>query len=115
MLQLTPHQRFFLGIEPLDFRKGIDAIAAICESRLKHDPMSGALFIFTNRSRVAIKILVYDGQGFWLCTKRFSQGKLAWWPQSSTDTYSMTAQQLYTLLYQGNPMETHFKEDWKRI
>ena len=43
MLQITPHHRFFLGIEPLDFRKGIDAIAAYCKQRLQADPMSGAI------------------------------------------------------------------------
>jgi transposase len=45
--------------------------------------MSGTLFLFRNRSGTAIKLLTYDGQGYWLCLKRFSQGKLQWWPTAA--------------------------------
>ena len=83
MLQLTPQQRFFLGVEPIDFRKGIDGIVNICELKLETDPMTGAWFAFTNKGRTAVKLFVYDGQGYWLCIKRFSHGKLAWWPKGS--------------------------------
>jgi len=86
MLQITPQQTIFVAIKPVDFRKGIDGLAALCRSQLNHDPFSGALFVFTNRQRTAVKIIVYDGQGFWLCMKRFSQGKLAWWPTANTPT-----------------------------
>ena len=88
MLQLTPQQRFFLGVEPIDFRKGIDGIVNICELKLETDPMTGAWFAFTNKGRTAVKLLVYDGQGYWLCIKRFSHGKLAWWPKGSHSAVS---------------------------
>lgn len=114
MLQITPHQKFYLGLEPLDFRKGIDAIAAVCHQKLLTDPMSGILFIFTNRRRTAIKILVYDGQGFWLCLKRFSRGCLAWWPQSLAACH-LSASQLQILLYQGDPTQADIPLDWKPI
>lgn len=114
MMQITPHQKFFLCIEPLDFRKGIDAIAAVCKQKLLSDPMNGTLFVFVNRQRTAIKILVYDGQGFWLCMKRFSRGRLAWWP-GSADTSHISASQLQILLYQGNPTRADIPTDWKRI
>lgn len=83
MLQITPQQTIFIAINPVDFRKGIDGLAALCRSQLNHDPFSGALFVFTNRQRTAVKIIVYDGQGFWLCMKRFSQGKLAGGPHQA--------------------------------
>lgn len=114
MLQITPHQKFFLSIEPLDFRKGIDAIVAVCKQKLLADPMSGVLFVFTNRQRTAVKILVYDGQGFWLCMKRFSRGRLAWWPQSYASSH-VSASQLQILLYQGDPSQSEIPPDWKRI
>lgn len=114
MLQITPHQKFFLSIEPLDFRKGIDAIAAVCKQKLLSDPMSGVLFVFTNRQRTAVKILVYDGQGFWLCMKRFSRGRLAWWPKSLASSH-ISASQLQILLYQGDPTRADIPLDWKRI
>jgi transposase len=115
MLQITPHHRFFLGIEPLDFRKGIDAIAAYCKQRLQTDPMSGAWFVFANRGRTAVKLLVYDGQGYWLCMKRFSQGRLAWWPKDVAASQSISAQHLQILLYQGDPSMSKIPADWKRI
>ena len=70
MIQLTPHMRILVAVEPIDFRAGIDALAAACTARLDADPFSGALFVFGNRARTAIKILVYDGQGFWLCANQ---------------------------------------------
>jgi len=115
MLQLTPQQRFFLGIAPLDFRKGIDGIVAVCKQKLQADPMGGAWFVFTNRNRTAIKLLVYDGQGYWLCMKRFSQGRLRWWPKELTASTMISVQHLQVLLYQGDPSATYIPPDWKRV
>jgi len=67
MIQITPQMRILLAVEPADFRKGIDGLAQLCRQRLQADPLSGAMFVFSNRRRKALKILVYDGQGFWLC------------------------------------------------
>ena len=69
--------------------------------------MSGILFVFANRQRTAVKILVYDGQGFWLCMKRFSRGRLAWWPESSASSH-VSASQLQILLYQGDPIALRY-------
>jgi len=115
MLQLTPQQRFYLGIAPLDFRKGIDGIVAVCKQKLDADPMSGAWFVFTNRSRTAIKLLVYDGQGYWLCMKRFSQGRLSWWPRDTADCQTISVQHLQVLLYQGDPSMIYIPPDWKPV
>lgn len=76
MLQVTPHHRLMLAVNPADFRRGIDGLAALCRQSLGEDPFSGAVFIFTNRSRKAVRILVFDGNGFWLVAKRFSKGRL---------------------------------------
>ena len=67
MIQITPQMRLLLAVEPVDFRKGIDGLVQVCRQRLNTDPMTGALFVFANRRRRALKILMYDGQGFWLC------------------------------------------------
>jgi transposase len=53
-----------------------DGLAALCRQKFEQDSMSGCAFIFRNRRRTSIKILFYDGQGFWLCQKRFSQGHM---------------------------------------
>ncbi|MEA1053685.1 IS66 family insertion sequence element accessory protein TnpB [Lamprobacter modestohalophilus] len=71
MIQLSPQSRIFVALEPADFRRGIDGLAALCRQRLAQDPFSGAIFVFRNRRKSALKLLCYDGQGFWLCQKRF--------------------------------------------
>jgi transposase len=65
-LQLTPQSRIFLALEPVDFRKGIDRLAAVCRQALAENPLSGALYVFRNRAGTTLKILCYDGQGYWL-------------------------------------------------
>jgi transposase len=115
MIQITPHQKLWLAIKPADFRCGIDGLAAICRQQLNENPLSGHLFVFTNRRRIAVKILSYDGQGFWLCAKRFSKGRLAWWPTNTAALYAITPTQLHILLYQGHPLEVKIPQDWKPI
>ena len=59
MLQLTPQSRIFLATEPVDFRKGIDGLAAVCRLVLREQPLSGAIFVFRNRAATTLKLLVY--------------------------------------------------------
>lgn len=117
MIQLTPHISMFLSVCHTDFRKGIDSLAALCQQQLKRDPMSGAMFVFTNRRRTSVKILSYDGSGFWLCMKRFSSGQLKWWPahKSGQDTFSIDITQMTILLNQGHPMKVSIDEPWRKI
>lgn len=115
MLQLTPQQRLVLIIKPIDFRKGMDSLAAFCRLVLNVSPNDGTLFVFVNKQRTAVKILVYDGQGYWLCIKRFSAGKLKWWPTCSQDAYLIDAKKLQVLLYQGNPMQADIPADRCRV
>ena len=104
MIQITPQMRILLAVEPADFRKGIDGLAQLCRQRLQADPLSGAMFVFSNRRRKALKILVYDGQGFWLCQKRLSQGRFTWWPGTTeAATARLDVHQVQLLLWNGNP------------
>jgi transposase len=83
MLQITPQMKILVAVEPADFRKGIDGLVRLCKESLGHDPFAGTVFVFRNRRGTAIKVLVYDGQGFWLCHKRLSEGRFRWWPSAS--------------------------------
>ena len=74
MLQLTPQSTILVATAHVDFRKGIDGLAAICRNLIQVDPLSGTLFLFYNRCKTSFKILVFDGQGFWLIQKRLSKG-----------------------------------------
>lgn len=104
-----------LAVESVDFRKGICGLKAICQQKLSCDPFSGTIFSFTNRSRTSVKLLVYDASGFWLCLKRFSRGKLTWWPSAATKTFSLRASELQILLAQGNPIKAAIPEDWRCV
>ena len=116
MLQITAHSKISLAIQPIDFRRGIDGIAAVCKQTLSQDPMSGVLFIFRNRLKTMIRILCFDGQGFWLCTKRLSSGRFKWWPnQTDAIIKAIDHKELYTLIHNGNPVTAKFDDDWKPI
>ena len=80
VLQITPQMTILVAVEPADFRKGIDGLARLCQEALQQDPFTGVVFVFRNRNATALKVLIYDGQGFWLCHKRLSQGRFRWWP-----------------------------------
>ena len=64
MLQLAPQMRILVAVESVDGRKGIDGLAQVCRQKLAEDPFSGCVFIFKNRRGTSLKILAYDGQGF---------------------------------------------------
>jgi transposase len=116
MIQITPHMRILVAIQPADFRKGIDGIARICRATLLADPFSGTVFVFRNRRKTAIKVLVYDGQGFWLCYKRLSQGKFRFWPSDSDEkATSLCAHELHVLLSGGDPALAQGMPLWRRI
>lgn len=115
MIQLTPHMRILVAVDPADFRKGIDGLAAVCRDRMERDPFSGAVFVFRNRRATAVKILVYDGQGFWLCQKRLSKGRFRWWPGGSGTAEGLGAHQLSVLLFGGNPAASKGAADWRPI
>ena len=116
MIQITPHMRVLIAIEPADFRRGIDGLARVCREALSEDPFSGAMFVFRNRRKKGIKILMYDGQGFWLCYKRLSSGRFCYWPQSAFDKVTrLQAHQLQVLLSAGDPNRVPAAPQWRPI
>lgn len=116
MLQITPQMKILVAVEPADFRKGIDGLVQLCKETLRQDPFAGAVFVFRNRRGTAIKVLVYDGQGFWLCHKRLSEGRFRWWPSSPDGrTQSLLAHQLSVLFSAGNPKRTSAAPQWRSV
>lgn len=116
MIQITPQMRILVAVEPVDFRKGIDGLARICRDVMGSDPFSGYMFVFRNRRKTAIKVLMYDGQGFWLCQKRLSQGRFHWWPGEGRDRLTLLAvHELQLLIWAGNPNDTRVSPQWKKL
>lgn len=124
MLAITPQMKILVAVEPADFRKGIDGLVRLCKDTLGQDPFSGVVFCFRNRRGTALKVLVYDGQGFWLCHKRLSEGRFGWWPAASSAerptspdaiTKRLAAHQLSVLFSAGNPERTAAAPDWRPV
>lgn len=116
MLQLTPHLRILVALEPVDFRNGIGGLVRCCQAALGEDPFRGTVFAFRNRRATAVKTLAYDGQGFWLCQKRLSMGKFRWWPARKGErAQPLAAHELQVLLSAGDPMGTQAAPPWRPV
>ena len=116
MIQITPQMRLLVAVAPADFRRGIDGLARICREALRSDPFSGTVFVFRNRRGTAIKILAYDGQGFWLCQKRLSKGRFLHWPgHAGAAQHELLAHELQVLLAGGHPERTLAAPQWRRV
>lgn len=97
-MHITHDTRLLLATQPADFRKGLDGFIALCRVSLAQDPRSNTRFVFINKSKTMIRALSYDGTGFWLMTKRLSNGKFRGWPTQGETVNSYTATQLSQLL-----------------
>jgi transposase len=115
MIQITPQMRVLVAVEAVDFRRGIDGLSRVCREALDADPFSGIVFVFRNRRRTAVKVLVYDGQGFWLCHKRLSTGRFRCWPDGEQRRSSLRAHELHVLLSAGDPAATGAAPVWRRV
>lgn len=74
MLSLSGRQSIFAYTAPVDFRKQHDGLVALVREQLETDPFDGSLFVFFNKRRDRIKLLLWDGNGFWLVYKRLETG-----------------------------------------
>ena len=113
MIALSPQSRSYVAVEPVDFRKGIRGLKSICRNYLQQDSDSGVLFLFRNRRMDTIKILVYDGQGYWLMQKRLSRGKFPWWPEAKGKGTHLNYKKLQLII--NVALDTRFDDDWKRV
>ena len=89
MFGLTTATRVFAAANPIDMRKGFDGLFGLVRDSLAEDPLSGHLFLFTNRQKTRLKVLVFDGSGLWVCSKRLEKGCFAW-PSTQPGQSSIT-------------------------
>lgn len=118
MIQVTPHMRVLVAVEPTDFRKGIDGLCRACKHELEADPFSGTVFVFRNRPATSVKVLVYDGQGFWLAQKRLSAGRFRFWPVAaarSKKVRPLEPHELGVLLAGGDPEAAGGAPPWRKV
>ena len=97
MIAVPPGVRILLAARPVDFRNGMDGLAALVQWALQADPFAGHVFIFRPKRADRVKILVYDGTGLCLYTKRLEAGRFCW-PSPTEGVVRLTSAQLATLL-----------------
>lgn len=117
MIQFPANANVIVMHEPISFRNGIDGTAGIARVVLKTEPMDGAFFVFRNKVGHMLRILYFDGGGFWLCTRRLSQGRYSWWPtgDGAAPCSPLLARELQILVWGGDPKSGTFPELWRRI
>ena len=115
MIQISAPMRVLVAIEPVDGRKGIDSLARLCQDKLAEDPFSGCVFVFRSRSGTSIRLLAYDGQGYWLAQKRLSKGRFKWWPQADTPAKPLEAYEAQLLLAAGDVSQVRAAPMWRRV
>ncbi len=97
MIRATANVRIWLATQPLDMRRSFDALAEHVRTILAHDPLSGHLFVFRNRSAQRVKILWWDQDGYALYYKRLERGAFQF-PRSSATAVEISSDQLLRLL-----------------
>jgi transposase len=114
VIQIAPQMRILVAVESVDGRKGIDSLVRLCQDKLAADPFSGCVFIFRSRRATSIRLLAYDGQGFWLAQKRLSKGRFVWWPSGIGTAQALEAHEAQILLAAGNPA-VEAAPMWRRV
>jgi transposase len=110
MLSVSAATRVLVALEPVDLRGSFNRLHGWVSERLKEDPLSGHLFVFTNRQRNRLKVLYWDGSGLWVCAKRLEQGRFSW-PRGGGASLSLRSEQWSALIH---GLEIRAKADWYR-
>jgi transposase len=113
MFGLGPATKIYIAVEAVDMRKGFDGLYGLVRDHLGHDPLSGHLFLFANRTRTRLKVLVWDGSGLWVCAKRLEKGRFRWPDLERERSATMRAEEL-ALLLNGLDLKQVKPRDWYR-
>jgi len=98
-------KKVLIATRPVDFRKGMDGLAAVVKEHLAADPFSGTVFVFRSRRADRVKLIWWDGTGLCLLHKRLEEGQFRW-PRIEDGVMRLSATQLAALL-EGL--------DWRRV
>jgi transposase len=116
MFGLGPATKIYLGVAAVDMRKGFDGLYGLVRDQLGHDPLSGHVFLFSNRNRTRLKALVWDGSGLWVCGKRLEKGRFRWPVAAAEQEQSvvMRAEELAMLLNGLDLKQAQPRRGWYR-
>jgi transposase len=105
--------KIYLSVEAIDMRKGFEGLYGVVRDTLGHDPLSGHLFLFTNKTRTRLKALVWDGSGLWVCAKRLEKGRFRWPQADGRNSVTMRSEEL-AMLVNGLDVKHTRPRNWYR-
>jgi len=105
--------KIYIALDAVDMRKGFEGLYGLVRDQLGQDPLSGHLFLFTNRTRTRLKALVWDGSGLWVCAKRLEKGRFHWPAAQPGRSVTMRAEEL-AMLVNGLDFKQTEARNWYR-
>jgi transposase len=113
MLSFPGSLKVFVALEACDMRKSFDGLWQVAEQKLRQNPKSGAIFVFTNKRRNRLKILYWDGSGVWVMAKRLEKGTFSWPASTESGTPKITlAPEALSLLLDGVDLRDGCRRAW---
>ena len=110
MLNVSGTTRVLVATAPVDLRGSFNRLHGLVVEQLQEDPLSGHLFVFTNRRRNRLKVLYWDGSGLWVCAKRLEKGRFTW-PVSDQGRVSLRGEEFSALIH---GLHVQAKAGWYR-
>ena len=109
--------KIYIAVEAIDMRKGFEGLHGLVRDHLRQEPLSGHLFLFTNKTKTRLKALVWDGSGLWVCAKRLEKGRFHW-PKVGPETegarsVTLRAEEL-AMLVNGLDWKQTRRRNWYR-
>ena len=103
-----------MAAQAVDKRTGFEGLHGLVRDRLGQDPLSGHLFLFTNRTHTRLKALVWDGSGLWVCAKRLERGRFRWPASKDSESVSMRPEELAMLINGMDLAQARPRSNWYR-
>jgi transposase len=114
MFGLTLATKIYVAVEAVDMRKGFEGLFGLVRDQLSQYPLSGHLFLFSNRPRTRLKALVWDGSGLWICAKRLEKGCFRWPVVDGMTAITMRAGELAMLVNGLDLSQAKPRKKWLR-
>ena len=117
MFRFDDKLKVYLHRDPVDFRYGMNSLSILVEQAMRLNPMDSSLYVFGNRRRDRIKILGWDGNGFWLLMKRLEANDRFVWPDRKTEVVTLNVELLHWLLDGADipALKRHPKRHYARV
>ena len=105
--------KIYIAVEAIDMRKGFEGLHGMVRDHLGQDPLSGHLFLFTNKTKTRLKALVWDGSGLWVCAKRLEKGRFCWPETEGVRSLTLRTEEL-AMLVNGLDVKQTRQRKWYR-